>query len=265
MTDRSSSSRPEQDPWTMRFSDWPEIEWSEEVEELLMGDAPPERFDLAQAAADLELPASARLVFPVHYEPTYAYPVILWLHGEGESERSADVALPRISERNYLGVALRGNVTHPTGYGWSTDPTAQTQTLNEVLRVVSVIGDLFPIHQDRIYLAGVGTGGETALQLFLQSPLHFAGVMSLGGQFGSFAAPLTKFRELRGKRVLLGAKSDAAPAQLTDMVATGRLLYSAGLQVATRVYPSNGVFPTPKVLRDLDHWIMASVSTAITS
>ena len=56
---------------------------------------------------------------PEHYEAGYAYPLVVWFHGDGSSEAEVAEVMPSISERNYLGLALRGNVVAGDGFGWS--------------------------------------------------------------------------------------------------------------------------------------------------
>src|SRR5690348_7083348 len=48
-----------------------------------------------------------RICLPQNYEPGYSYPLIVWLHDQGCDAEEVDDVLPRISERNYLGVALQ--------------------------------------------------------------------------------------------------------------------------------------------------------------
>ena len=45
---------------------------------------------------------------PLHYEPGYAYPLIVWLHGRGSDERQLPRVMPLVSMRNYVAVAPRG-------------------------------------------------------------------------------------------------------------------------------------------------------------
>jgi len=47
---------------------------------------------------------------PLHYEPNYSYPLLVWLHGSGEDENRLKRIMPLVSMRNYVGVALRGTV-----------------------------------------------------------------------------------------------------------------------------------------------------------
>ena len=47
------------------------------------------------------------LFVPLHYEPNYAYPLIVWLHGAQDDERQLKRVMPFISLRNYVAVAPR--------------------------------------------------------------------------------------------------------------------------------------------------------------
>jgi hypothetical protein len=55
------------------------------------------------------------LFAPLHYEPNYAYPLIVWLHGAGGSEHELAERMPHVSPRNYLGLALRGPLPSSSG------------------------------------------------------------------------------------------------------------------------------------------------------
>ena len=59
-------------------------------------------------------PSDEHLLFsPMHYEPGYAYPLLVWLHGPGSDERQIMKVLPVISMRNFVGVAPRGVKVEP--------------------------------------------------------------------------------------------------------------------------------------------------------
>ena len=47
------------------------------------------------------------LFAPLHYEPNYAYPLVIWLHGPGDDERQLLRVMPLVSMRNYVSVGPR--------------------------------------------------------------------------------------------------------------------------------------------------------------
>jgi len=59
----------------------------------------------AGESAALAAPGSQSLFVPLHYEPNYAYPLLVWLHGAGDCHRQLKQVMPHISMRNYVGVA----------------------------------------------------------------------------------------------------------------------------------------------------------------
>jgi phospholipase/carboxylesterase len=197
------------------------------------------------------------------YEARYRYPLIVWLHNSGQSEDQIHRVLPAISERNYLGVGLRGDRTAGAGYDWSLGSEAVWNVSQQIEELVTAVGATLRIHDHRIYLAGQGTGGSLALQAFLQRPGLFAGAISLGGDLRSEQPPLANFRQLRGRRVMLSATSGDGSSAAVDMVATGRLLYTAGLDVSTRCYALGQPRWQQQMLREVDHWIMADIRTAV--
>jgi phospholipase/carboxylesterase len=250
---------------------WSDSSWSERED----GEPVPIDFDAIPTHAELEAGLATgpvvslvdephAIALPDVYEPGYCYPLVIWFHDAGGNEESVFEVLPQISERNYLAVALRGNL--PLGAhdaAWSVAETGAESLLDKLEQAIERMADQFTIHRERIYLAGVGSGGTTAVELLLQRPEAFAGAASLGGAFPQLAHPLAKFRGLRGRRVLLTTSLDCPNVKITDLVNSGRMLYSAGVQVGTRIYQQPGGVPSPRMFRDLDGWIMDGISSAV--
>jgi len=204
------------------------------------------------------------IALPDVYEPGYAYPLLVWFHDEGGREEDVFNILPQISERNYLAMAIRGNVAvGERRASWSVDEAGAEALLDKLNEAIERMADQFSIHHERIYLVGAGSGGTTALELLLQRPEAFAGAACLGGAFPQLAHPLAKFRGLRGRRVLLATSLDCPNVKITDLVNSGRLLFSAGVQVGTRIYQQQGGSHASKMLRDVDRWIMDGISSAV--
>jgi phospholipase/carboxylesterase len=199
---------------------------------------------------------------PEHYEAGYAYPLVVWFHGDGESEAELNRVMPSISDRNYIGVALRGDVAHESGYSWSTGSADSPELLEDVRLIVTSLRRRLHIHSERIYLAGFGSGATTAIQLMLNKPEWFGGVISFSGQLPKADARLARVDELKNKRILLATSLGSPISGVGEVVAAGRLLYSAGMQVGTRVYQGIETRPTKKMLRDLDSWLMDEICSA---
>jgi len=203
------------------------------------------------------------IALPEIYEPSYAYPLIVWFHQPGSNEEEIFDVLPQISDRNYVALALRGNLETEGGAEWSTSEVGAFELAHRIEEAVNNFSGFVNVHPQRVYLAGAGAGGTTALELLLQRPEAFAGAICLGGAFPDVRVPLVRYRGLLGRRILLATTTDSRDAKVAELVAAGRLLYTAGMQVGTRVYQSTGNVPTGKMLRDVDHWIMDSIQSAI--
>src|SRR4029077_11870376 len=53
-------------------------------------------------------PLPVRTFLPTGYEPNYAYPLLVFLHGHGGSEEQVLELAPRLSRRNFVCIGLRG-------------------------------------------------------------------------------------------------------------------------------------------------------------
>lgn len=204
-----------------------------------------------------------RLCLPEGYTPGYAYPLIVWLHDEGSDAEEIDDILPRISERNYIGIALQGNVARPVRCGWSSSEDRLPAVLDQLNELVEAVADRFPIHPQRKYLAGFGAGGTLAWEVLLRQPSQWTGAICLSGEYPKIDHPLAMFRELQQRRLLVSTGLDCPPGQVKEMIEAGRLMYSAGMQVGTRMYASGRTTPSDKMLRDIDRWVMDSIATAV--
>src|SRR5690349_17523603 len=146
------------------------------------------------------------LFAPLHYEPRYAYPLLVWLHEDGGNERELRQLMPHVSVRNYVAVSARG--------------------------VAGVKGS------DRAFCweqsAGNGRGGTMALRVALQFPELFAGAVSLGGALPVGDSPLGRVKQARQLPLLLATCRESQaypPAKVADDL---RLLHAAGFSLALR-------------------------------
>ena len=210
---------------------------------------------------DSERPHAVHL--PEHYEARYAYPLVVWLHGDGSSEAELSSIMSSISDRNFLGLGLRGDARRETGYAWSNSIESLDELLGDVESLVRMLRRQYHIHSERIYLAGFGSGATAAMELILRKPEWFGGAACLCGTFPELRVPSIRNCDLRDKRILLAADATNRSGSLRDIVAAGRLLYSSGMKIGTRVYQDSGAAPSRKMLSDVNHWLMDDVCSVV--
>lgn len=202
------------------------------------------------------------LFAPLHYEPRYAYPLLVWLHGPGEDQRSLRRVMPRISERNYVAVAPRGLLPSFDDRGqqcaWPLHATGLDWAEEQVLRAIDAARAQYNVLGSRVFLAGVDSGGTMALRLALAHPRLVAGVASLGGPLPG-GPTLTRLNELRSLQVLLASGRHSRRYPETEVCRNLRLLHSAGIPTVLRQYPGGDELPE-QALADLNRWIMELVT-----
>lgn len=203
---------------------------------------------------------------PLHYEPNYAYPLIVWLHGPGESERQLLRVMPMMSLRNYVAAAVRGGVSFGKdglprdGFYW--DPGTYETTFTSVLEAIESIRQKYRIASNRIYLAGCEEGGTMAQRLAFRNPGCFNGVISFDGAVPEDVLLLEHFREVRNVRFLYAVSraSRTCPAEtLCDHL---RILYGAGVPLTLRNYPTMGSLQI-EMLQDANRWVMGGIESAL--
>jgi phospholipase/carboxylesterase len=203
---------------------------------------------------------------PLHYEPNYAYPLLVWLHGAGDSEHQLRRIMPHVSMRNYVAIAPRGTIviTPPDAdqkaYAWSQSSGDIGQAEHCISRAISAAKRRYHIRPDRVFLAGYDCGGTMAFRVALHDALSFAGVISLCGPFPRQGAPLADLDRVRSLPLFVSA-CRAATRYPTDQVCDDlRLLHSAGMSITLKEYPgADGL--SADMLADVDRWIMEQIST----
>ncbi|MEC8338699.1 MAG: hypothetical protein VXZ84_11205 [Planctomycetota bacterium] len=202
---------------------------------------------------------------PLHFEPNYAYPLLIWLHGEDENEMHLRQVMPKISMRNYAAVAPRGTLSlsldeqqtsQSNGtFSWSLRNGDYCEAIERVCRAIERAEERFKIDKDRIFLAGKGSGGTMALQIGMTLPETFSGVISVGGPLPRKDALLAHLDKSRQVPVLLTVDRDNDQYPDTMVCADLRLLHIAGMTVTLRQYPAGEIL-RDSMLSDIDQWIM---------
>lgn len=262
--------------------------------ELSLND-PPLGISGVGVAEPIEAPAASAgphmLFAPLHYEPNYAYPLLIWLHGPGEDEQQLRRIMPAISLRNYVAVAPRGTapastVAAPdaiasspaasaavasisalaassrlssTGHTWRQSEGHIQAAELRVMECVDVAAAKFNIAPERCFLAGYGAGGTMAFRIALRNPQSFAGVLSLSGSFPSARAPLAQLHAVRRLEVFIACCRAGAMYPTEKVCHDLRLLHTAGMSVVLREYPGEDAL-SPQMLADMDRWLMEQVT-----
>jgi len=206
-------------------------------------------------------------VTPIHYEPNYAYPLIVWLHGNGGDHREIHQVMPHISLRNFVGASVCApdrvsrKQAHGAGQGYIWKQTNQGIEAAEsrVIDVVRKAAAKYNIHHSRIYLAGFEAGGTMALRLAMRTPSLFGGAISLCGGFPAGMAPLAHLAAVRDLPLMVSFGRDSKTYSVEHICKELPLLHTAGLKVALRQYPCADEINT-KMLQDVNHWVMEQVT-----
>ena len=203
--------------------------------------------------------SSHSLLAPLHYESNYAYPLLVWLHGPGGSERELVRVMPLVSLRNYVSLAVRGPADEHPGYSWpQTVDSIQTAELR-IAEAIAVAQRRFNLHPERVFLCGAGNGGTMAIRLALRRPDLYAGAASLGGPFPDGHAPLARLKQARRVRLLIEHPRDSVCYPIERVCRELALFHAAGMSVTLRQYPCPDELTT-QMLHDLDVWLMEQVT-----
>ena len=205
------------------------------------------------------------LFVPLHYEPNYAYPLIVWLHGPGDDERQLKRIMPMISMRNYVAVAPRATLgpadgSDRGGYHWCQTDEQIVLAEHRVFAAIRAVEAEFNISPRRIFLGGYQCGGTMAFRLGLSHPDRFAGALSIGGAFPEGSTPLGRLLESRKLRLFLTSARDGVQYPPQKVCENLRLIYAAGMSVNLRQYPCGDEL-TSHMLSDMDRWIMEQITS----
>jgi phospholipase/carboxylesterase len=221
----------------------------------------PAHDDPAQATSYSEVAAGHAFFLPLHYTPTYQYPLLIWLHSNGFNENQLDDVMPYISLRNYVGVGVRATKAADAighRFDWHQGTAAIAAAHDAIITAVDEASERFSVNSDRIILAGYRDGGTMALRIAMRQPKRFAAAVSLGGAMPHGA--IRNIIELREKRLPMlwqwgGARQDFT----SDLLKSDcRMAMSIGGQVEVRQYPGDDEMDTV-VLKDIDDWIMRRI------
>lgn len=215
------------------------------------------------ASADSASDFAHSWFLPLHYEPGYAYPLIVWLHGHGDNEHQLRRVMPLVSMRNYMAVAPRGLNNVPDGsdqqYHWTQSDDHIQQAEQRVFDCIERAGRKCHVHARRVFLAGFDCGGTMALRIAMNHPGRFAGVISLCGAFPAGRTPFGQLAEVRRLGVFLASGRTSRQYPAAQVCEDLRLMHTAGLSITLRQYPC-GHELMPQMLADVDRWIIERIT-----
>ena len=240
-------------------------------------------FELSLATHDAAHETPHSLFSPMYYEPGYAYPLIIWLHGQSSAaERQLMKVMPLVSMRNYVAIAPRGaelfsisaltdatikrmtsglgkGKTETMRYGWPETDAGFDLAQKRVFNSLQIASEKCNIAKRRVFLAGFDDGGTMAFRIAMQFPQYFAGVVSLCGAFPQGKMPLGQLDAVRSMPCLMCVGRDSQNFPPTEAARQMTLFHTAGMAVTVRQYPCRQELST-YMLEDVNRWIMERVT-----
>ncbi|QDU26982.1 Carboxylesterase 2 [Anatilimnocola aggregata] len=205
-------------------------------------------------------PTGIQTFAPLHYEPNYSYPLLVWIHDDGGDARELQKVMPLISMRNYVGVSISGEIlASGRGFAWRQSAEGTIAAENQLSDALDLATQKFRIHNQRIFVAGNGAGGTMALRLALRNPARFAGALTLGGNFPTGQSPLSMLTAARRMPMFIAHCRDSERYPVEQLCDELRLFHTAGLGATIRQYPC-GDEVTTQMLHDVDVWLMERVT-----
>lgn len=204
---------------------------------------------------------ACEIFLPVGFEPNYAYPALIWLHGAGSDERELTTAMPLVSDRNFVGAAPRGSLSGGRGYAWGS-PADPFDALEHVFDAVERLEEECLVARDRIFVAGAYEAGELALRVALAAPDRFAGAAALLGRFPRTGAPLSRWLEVRELPLFIARCEDSNRYDDASFASDLRMLHAAGMKLQVAHFPSGDDLETT-MFSELNAWMMSQISTAV--
>jgi predicted peptidase len=197
-----------------------------------------------------------RILMPRNYNPTLKYPLVIFLHGMGESgsdnERQltwgaslfqvdsvrekypAIVIFPQCPEKEYW------------FKGWGK---------KHIKALLDTVVETYLVDKSKIYLGGLSMGAYGTFEIVPDHPELFAAAVAISGD-GNLkkiaAMARTKWRIFAGKR------DEVVPSSKTEKMATA--LVDAGASVALTVYPETdhaGTWTKAFAEPDFCHWLFS--------
>lgn len=179
---------------------------------------------------------------PSGKRPAAGWPMILLLHGYGDSNLSYVDFARDWAELGFVAVAVPGSVPARNGHFlWSLESTEPThQDLQAIIRS-PLFGSL--VNRDQVFLLGFSQGALHAMLLAAEQPDLYAGVVALspGGSLADRLDPPPLNRNQRPGRIVFIHGTEEPPAPYVRIWSSA--CQSAGWKFDSKTHPGGHHFP----------------------
>ena len=118
-------------------------------------------------------------------------PLLVWFHGHKErgednikNLRWMELLFGAVNDSPPMYILVP---QHHSNEDWSSEEDSNTDALAVTLQIIDQVSAKFPIDPDRVYLAGVSSGGNACLTLAFRHPDRFAAIAPMGSGGGSLS------------------------------------------------------------------------------
>jgi predicted esterase len=195
-----------------------------------------------------------KLWLPANWNPTRAYPLIVYLHGRGGPEALRFFTRPTITPQGLAAATSRGElplIAEPWARGNSEYRGPAEQ---DVLDTLADAGKTARVDPTRVYLAGHSMGGRGALTVGVHSADHWTALGICSARIPLKPDALLKYRDkLRGVAVIIwhGENDMAERARMIDAA-----LRAAGIRPALRIIADQGHSLPGEHQRSVFEWLL---------
>lgn len=180
----------------------------------------------------IHLPFPYRLFVPESYEPGYAYPLVVWMHSDLSSEMEIDGVMEALSRRNYVALAMRGNLRargSANRFRWGQTATDCAVAEDLVWTGISSVVDELSINPAKMFIVGFGTGGTMAQWIGLKYAAQLAGVVSIQGAFPKTPRALSNWKSARKIPTLFIQRQGSTLCDESEMARALKIAHQSGL------------------------------------
>lgn len=138
-----------------------------------------------------------RLFVPTDYDPTQAYPLVLFLHGAGErgtdnrlqlTGQTAELVFVRPENQAQWPCIMMAPQCPPNG-SWSSSGPYPTEPMHATLKAIKALKQEFHIDHKRMYITGLSMGGFGTYDMITRFPGRFAAAVPIASGWDPALAP----------------------------------------------------------------------------